>query len=346
MTMTQKNFQTRTLAFQANERNLFFHILTACNLSCRHCYINPAQHGNKTLDLATITQWLQLFYRDDRQSNIIFLGGEPTLHPELPQAIKAAKAMGYNSITIDTNGFLHHDLLSKINPADVVLSFSLDGPSAEVNDPIRGEGVFAICTENIRKAAAMGFEISVIYTVSSLNIAALSAMPPLLKDLGCTHFFIQVIGLRGKSAKPSQGGNKETTLQLTHDQWTQTIPAVAEHAASLNLHVIFPKVFLDSDETFQCAGNVAENFFIFPNGRVYTCPLCEDFPLHSYTIKDNTLIAQQGLVEKNLFSLTIPEGCVMNKLLQPGSIDYLVDGTPRHRISCCLLKQEISAGSQ
>jgi hypothetical protein len=31
----------------------------------------------------------------------------------------------------------------------------------------------------------------------------------------------------------------------------------------------------------------------------------------------------------------------MNKLLQPGNIEYGPDGSPRHRISCCLLKQEI-----
>ena len=47
------------------------------------------------------------------------------------------------------------------------------------------------------------------------------------------------------------------------------------------------------------------------------------------------------ITEKKLFSLNIPEGCVMNKLLQPGNLEYLPDGSPRHRISCCLLKQEI-----
>jgi MoaA/NifB/PqqE/SkfB family radical SAM enzyme len=41
----------RTVGFQPGERNVFFHILTACNLSCRHCYINPAQHGTATLPL-------------------------------------------------------------------------------------------------------------------------------------------------------------------------------------------------------------------------------------------------------------------------------------------------------
>lgn len=332
----------RTLAFQPNERNIFLHILTACNLSCRHCYINTQQHGSNTLDIATITDWLKLFYRENRQSNVIFLGGEPTLHPNLPEAVKSAKKIGYQSITIDTNGFLHNNLLAKIDPADAVISFSLDGPRAEINDPIRGKGVFSICTENLQKAVKAGFETSVIYTVSSLNIDNLIDMPALLHKLGCQHFFIQVIGLRGKSAAPKTE-SALPSLQVTHKQWIETIPAVADHAASLGMHVIFPKVFLDRDEEFHCAGNVAENFFVFPNGRVYTCPLCEDFPLHSYEITNNELTPQEGITEKKLFSLSIPEGCVINKLLQPGSIDYLPDGSARHRISCCLLKQEISS---
>lgn len=334
-------YQQRTLAFQPNERNVFFHILTACNLSCQHCYINSGQHGSNTLSLPTIAAWLKLFAAPDKRTNLIFLGGEPTLHPALPEAIMSARELGYHSITVDTNGYLHHDLLSKIAPADAVLSFSLDGPSPEVNDPIRGEGVFTTCTQNLAKAVKMGFEVSVIYTVSALNIHALAAMPRLLQELGVSHFFIQIIGLRGNSTLSPEG--VAPPLQISHAQWLATVPPVAQDAAQRGLHVIFPKVFLDQDEPFACAGNVAENFFIFPNGRVYCCPLCEDYPLHSYQIDDNQLRQRNGLIEKNFFSLCIPEGCVMNKLLQPGSIDYQSDGRPRHRISCCLLKQEMAS---
>ncbi len=36
-----------TVQFKAGERNIFFHLLTACNLSCAFCYINPVQHGRR-----------------------------------------------------------------------------------------------------------------------------------------------------------------------------------------------------------------------------------------------------------------------------------------------------------
>lgn len=240
---------------------------------------------------------------------------------------------------MDSNGFLFHDLLDRVTPDELdFLSFSLDGPSPEVNDPIRGEGVYKTCTSNLHKAVERGFNVSVIYTVSSRNIDSLHRMPELLARWGVKRFFIQVIGIRGKSAR-----NQAGAWQLTPEAWRRTVPDVARAAARLGLTVIYPKVFLDRNEPFQCAGRVAENFFIFPNGRVYKCPLCEDYPLHALRIEEERLKPVPGLTEERLFGLDIAEGCVMNKLLQPDNISYDGDGRPLYRISCCLLKQEMKS---
>lgn len=330
----------RTVGFRPGERNVFFHILTGCNLSCSHCYINPEQHGTASLPYSTILSWLRLFARPDKQTNLILLGGEPTLHPDLAAVIKAAKTMRYG-VTVDSNGFLFNNLLDMVTPDQLdYLSFSLDGPDAVVNDPIRGQGVFDICTANIKKAVASGFKTSLIYTVSGLNIDHLHRMPDLLAELGVRRLFIQVIGLRGKSAE-TKSSVSTSPWQVDPERWLGMVPRVAGEAARLGVHVTYPKVYLDPGDPFECAGVVAENFFIFPNGRVYQCPLCEDHPIHSYVIEGDRLMRRPGLQEDKFFKLSIPEGCVMNKLLQPDNILYHLDGTPVHRISCCLLKQEI-----
>jgi MoaA/NifB/PqqE/SkfB family radical SAM enzyme len=44
----------KTVSFTRHSANIFFHLLTRCNLRCRHCYINPDQHGRQTLDIDTI----------------------------------------------------------------------------------------------------------------------------------------------------------------------------------------------------------------------------------------------------------------------------------------------------
>ena len=207
-----------------------------------------------------------------------------------------------------------------------------------MNDPLRGVGVFATCVDNLKRAVAKGFRVSVIYTVSSRNIDHLERMVPLLAELGVKRFFIQVIGLRGKSAISDP---KMENLQVNREQWLAIVPAVARQAAAKGIHVTYPKVFLAPDEKFECAGRVAENYFIFPNGRIYQCPLCEDYPINAYRIEGDLLVKNEGLLEDRFFQLDIAEGCVMNKLLQPDTLDYDGDGRPTHRISCCLLKEEI-----
>ncbi|MBW2247575.1 MAG: radical SAM protein [Deltaproteobacteria bacterium] len=327
----------KTVAFSKNATNVFFHILTNCNLKCKHCYINKKQHGKNTLPLETIEAWLKVFASKTKNANVIFLGGEPTLHPDLSLAIKKAKALGYDSITVDTNGYLFHDILSKIEP-DVVdyFSFSLDGVTRETNDIIRGKGSYDNCIAGIKKAILRGFTTSLIYTVSQMNLHELDRIAPLLKDLGVDRFFIQVIGIRGKSA-----GNSRKKLQVSRKDWLEIIPDAAQKIARLGITVTYPKVFLSPDEPFECAARVAENYFIFPNGRVYQCPLCEDFPLHSKVFKGNLLLDTPKINENDLFELNIPEGCVMNKLIQPGNLNYNTDGTPEYRVACCMLKEEI-----
>ena len=334
------DMQKQTVAFSRDSSNLFFHILTRCNLSCSHCYINKEQHGDNTLDIEAIKDWLGLFSPKAGQTNLVFLGGEPTLHPDLHLAVKEAKRLRFKSITIDTNGYLFHDILDKIIPDDLdFLSFSLDGATKHTNDIIRGKGSYDAVLSGIQKAGNKGFSCSMIYTVSDKNIHELELMPDLVKELGINRFFIQVIGMRGESSQFSQ---IPQARQVSKDLWLETIPEVAETIAASGIIVTYPKVFLSNGEEFQCAGNVAENYFVFPNARVYQCPICEDFPLHSLEIQNNKLVEMPSINEKDLFKLNIPEGCVMNKMIQPGNLAYTESGKPSHKIACCMLKQEVS----
>jgi MoaA/NifB/PqqE/SkfB family radical SAM enzyme len=148
----------KTVAFSKQSTNLFFHILTQCNLKCRHCYIDPEQHGENLLSLSTIKAWMTPFAGKSANTNLILLGGEPTLHPDLSQIIKHARNFGFNSITVDTNGYLFHNILAKIDPQEVdFFSFSLDGASRKTNDMIRGDGSFDACIAGIKKTISRGF---------------------------------------------------------------------------------------------------------------------------------------------------------------------------------------------
>ncbi len=330
----------RTVSFSKNSTNVFFHILTQCNLTCRHCYINPDQHGKGIVPLSTIEAWLKIFSKKKEVANVIFLGGEPTLHPDLSKAIKKAHKLGFGSVTVDTNGYLFNDILDRINPNELeYFCFSLDGPDPETNDSIRGKGSYKKCVSGIRRAVSKGFHTSLIYTVSQSNINELHRMPELLKDLGIERFFIQVIGIRGKSAK--SGRSQVEELQVPYGRWIATVPEVAERAAEIGIIATYPKVYLNTDDHFECAGVVADNYFIFPNGRVYRCPLCEDYPIHAFQMEEDRMVMMPKINETDLFHLTIPEGCVMNKIIQPHNISYDHKSLPRYQVACCMLKEEV-----
>lgn len=334
--MTQK-----TVAFQKNARNVFLHILTRCNFRCHHCYINTREHGRQTLAAPTIEAWLQKLVRTDIDSNLILIGGEPTLHPDLAQVIRSARQMGYASVTVDTNGTFCHNILDRISPEDIdYFSVGLDGSTPQINDRIRGNGTFRRAVAGIEKARKKGFRLSLIYTVSRVNIADLKNMPAFLKTLGIDRFFVQVLGIRGRSAR--EGAQ---TLQVTRRQWAAVVPRAARRAATMGIHVTYPKVFLKPSERFECAGLVADNYFAFPNGRIYRCPLCEDFPFHCLAFDKNELVPQPPVNETHFFRLSVPEGCVMNRLVQPGNLSYNANGKPRYKIACCLLKEEIEPES-
>lgn len=329
-----------TVSFTRDSANIFFHLLTRCNLRCRHCYINPQQHGRQMLPKATIDRWLTLFAHRHPSANLVLLGGEPTLHPDLAAVVKCSRRLGYSSVTIDTNGYLFHHILDRVGPQEVdYFSFSLDGPDAAVNDPLRGSGSFETCTRGIVAARRRGFAVSLIYTVSEANIDHLYRMPPLLQRLGVARLFIQVIGLRGPWINDAQ--SRKTLGQVARERWLRVVPQVADRAVRRGITVTYPKVFLDRDEPFACAGLVADNYFIFPNGRVYRCPLCEDYPLHSFEIQADRLVETAKVNESDLFPLAIPQGCVMDRIIQPRDRTPTADGGRPEKIACCMLKTEL-----
>jgi len=64
-------------------------------------------------------------------------------------------------------------------------------------------------------------------------------MTPLLEDMGIDRFFIQVIGISGKSAKIGQD-----KLQVSRSEWLKIIPDVAKKAAGIGTTVTYPKDLL------------------------------------------------------------------------------------------------------
>ena len=118
-------------------------INTACNLDCPICFADAGIGYNLTLE--QVESMLDRLIEIEGDPEVVqFSGGEPTIHPELPQMIQAAKDRGIRQVMINTNGVrLAHDdrFLAQMAALDPVVYFQFDGLREETYLTIRGESL-------------------------------------------------------------------------------------------------------------------------------------------------------------------------------------------------------------
>jgi tetraether lipid synthase len=116
-------------------------ITSACNLDCPICYTinkNESAHRLTTGDLKRILDHL---LADHEELDIInFTGGEPTLHPELPEFLAMCREAGIRRVTISTNGLKLRDeaFVRKLAALDARIVLSLDTFRPETDKVLLG----------------------------------------------------------------------------------------------------------------------------------------------------------------------------------------------------------------
>jgi len=112
-------------------------VTNRCNLTCAHCFVFTDGNPNDPADDIPDERLLEELVRvRDRHGlfGMLWMGGEPMIRWRLLE--RGVKLFRRNVIT--TNGTIP---LKDFGP-DVTYVVSLDGP-ADLNDPVRGEGVYA-----------------------------------------------------------------------------------------------------------------------------------------------------------------------------------------------------------
>lgn len=116
--------------------NLELHITHRCNLACESCshYSNHGHRGD--LSLAEAESWMGAWAGRLRPRMFTILGGEPTLHPELPAFLRLARRHWPGAmLRLVTNGFFlqrHPDLPAALRDdpyATIELSVHHDDPA-------------------------------------------------------------------------------------------------------------------------------------------------------------------------------------------------------------------------
>ena len=173
------NMDEKFKEYFKNLRQVFLYLVDDCNLRCVQCLYKLEigfQVKKKEIDIEDAIKLISDF-RKMGAVKLTLMGGEPTLYGKsqnnepLMRLIKTSKELGYEYVRIDTNGQFDSKLLERpeFKMLDEV-TFSLDGPTKEINDPIRGVGSFDKCVKNIKRAKELGYNIDITSCISKSMI--------------------------------------------------------------------------------------------------------------------------------------------------------------------------------
>lgn len=165
-----------------------------CNFRCKHClfddthlsdhYALPRENALKFVDHLVKTKVFHLS----------IAGGEPLLYPHLVDVIRAATEGGM-LVALSTNAsLLNKELAQDLYNAGLrSLQISLDGPNAEINDAIRGDGRFSATLSGINIAVNQGFSVYLAIVILKQNIDYLAEYLQFAVDIGARGIKVQTL---------------------------------------------------------------------------------------------------------------------------------------------------------
>ena len=247
---------------------LTWELTYACNLSCVHCLSSSGRRDPRELTTeeakAVIDEFerMQVFY-------VNIGGGEPTVRSDFWELLDYATAH-HVGVKFSTNGVkITPETAKRLAANDYVdVQISLDGATAEVNDPIRGPKSYETAMralQNLSDAGMKNFKISVVCTRQ--NIPQLDEFKAIADRFGAQ--------LRLTRLRPSGRGA---------DVWDELHPEPAQQRMLYDWLVAHGDGVLTGDSFFHLsaygqalpglnlcgAGRVV--CLIDPVGDVYACP--------------------------------------------------------------------------
>lgn len=257
---------------------------TLCNLECTHCFIScsPQNDSFGYLSLDTVQRMLEESVRYGVKE-YYFTGGEPFLNREMAPILETT--LEYGPATVLTNGtVLKPEWLERLREAEdasiYCLEFrvSIDGPTPEINDPIRGERTFERALRGVGLLVEHGFLpiITMTRTWDERDDGEiLGAFRKVLAEHGCTRPRLKILPrLRIGAEEQRTCGYEEyervtPEMMVDYDE-SQLICSHSRVVTDRGVYVC--PILLDSPDA-RLGGTLEESLRAYPlrHGACYTC---------------------------------------------------------------------------
>lgn len=183
-----ETFEPEVLGSILSQKDELFLTLTrTCNERCIFCIDLPF-HNGLMLDAKLICDKISEGLREGKKG-LLLSGGEPTIHPDFIHFVQFGKSIGYENITVITNGrklsdkdFCERSIRAGLNE----IIFAVHGTTPDVHDAlVDRKGAFEetmMGLKNAKDTGACALQAQTI--VNKLNYKTLPEMSEMLSPLG------------------------------------------------------------------------------------------------------------------------------------------------------------------
>jgi len=190
---------------------LYFYLTEACNLRCRHCWIEPPHQSAKRQYPAVEPELFRHIIAQAKPlglSSVKLTGGEPLMHPRIGEllAILREEKLRFN---VETNGVLCTPELAQdlVRSGLYHISVSLDGADAETHEWVRGvTGCFEAALQGIRNLVAAGCRPQVIMTLMRRNAGQIEAVVRLAESVGASSVKFNIVQPTARGVRMHEAG--------------------------------------------------------------------------------------------------------------------------------------------
>ena len=184
-----------------------------CPWRCRYCHnasLRPMDENPETkLSWEKLSRFLET--RRGFLEGVVFCGGEPTLHPELPQALEAVRAMGFKA-GLHTSG-MFPSTLTKILPHCDWVGMDVKAPFDHYEKVTMVPNSGRLAEESVRAVvrSAVKHEFRTTFHPDLLSEEDVAVIGDAIAAMGGRHYALQVFQSRGCEDQRLRGWHGDAT---------------------------------------------------------------------------------------------------------------------------------------
>ena len=255
-------------------RIVYYYLTFACNLDCKHCYVGDHLSFTKHADYDLVISNLKDSFSHGARK-LVFLGGEPSLHPRFFDFLDKSAELGYENITVDTNGASQYPVpLRSWAQEKLTIRIGFEGIDATTHDYIRGKNTFNQALDTLHRVMDQGIKTEVTVTINALNFSALKKIVQFFDRESVDEINFHFVSMMGNCKKYPE-------LRLSAEQILSAQVQLTALNATHDLPIRFPRLLQKREISSLNGWNFSDQcrlfnqdvLLLFPEGQMCRCPL-------------------------------------------------------------------------